>query len=259
MIDTHCHLEACDDPIDVLVERAREAGVERMLAIGMTDETCRGAIDAADAHERGVRLGRPPPARERGLERRRPRRACASWRPTRRCARSARPGSTTSATTRPRDDQRNAFVAQIELARELGKPLVIHTRFAADDTIALLDELGQRHPDDHPLLLAHRPRRRLHRARLLLLVRRQRHLPARRPTCSEAAKQIPDELLLVETDAPFLTRAALARQAERAGQGDRDRRVPGRAARRQLRAARGDGRRRTPSACSTGEEQRQAG
>ena len=38
----------------------------------------------------------------------------------------------------PRDLQRRAFEAQIELARELGKPLVIHTRSAAEDTIALL-------------------------------------------------------------------------------------------------------------------------
>src|SRR6201998_2241359 len=34
----------------------------------------------------------------------------------------------------PRTDQRRAFAAQIELARETGKPLVIHTREAADDT-----------------------------------------------------------------------------------------------------------------------------
>ena len=38
----------------------------------------------------------------------------------------------------PRADQERAFAAQIELARELGKPLVIHTRAAEDDTIATL-------------------------------------------------------------------------------------------------------------------------
>ena len=38
----------------------------------------------------------------------------------------------------PRADQERAFAAQIALARELGKPLVIHTRAAEDDTIATL-------------------------------------------------------------------------------------------------------------------------
>ena len=38
----------------------------------------------------------------------------------------------------PRPDQERAFAAHIELARELGKPLVIHTRAAEDDTIATL-------------------------------------------------------------------------------------------------------------------------
>ena len=40
----------------------------------------------------------------------------------------------------PRDDQERAFHAQIQLARATGKPLVIHTRAADDDTIATLRE-----------------------------------------------------------------------------------------------------------------------
>ena len=38
----------------------------------------------------------------------------------------------------PRADQERAFAAQIALAREVGKPLMIHTRAAEDDTIATL-------------------------------------------------------------------------------------------------------------------------
>jgi TatD DNase family protein len=40
----------------------------------------------------------------------------------------------------PRELQLRAFEAQIELARELGKPLVIHTRAAAEDTLAVLHD-----------------------------------------------------------------------------------------------------------------------
>ena len=42
-------------------------------------------------------------------------------------------------TTRRAEDQKRAFAAQIELARATGKPLVIHTRAADDDTLAMLD------------------------------------------------------------------------------------------------------------------------
>src|SRR2546423_6968914 len=40
----------------------------------------------------------------------------------------------------PRDAQRAAFSAQVALAAELGKPLVVHTRDAEDDTRAIISE-----------------------------------------------------------------------------------------------------------------------
>ena len=104
----------------------------------------------------------------------------------------------------PRDDQRRSFIAQIELAKSLGRPLVVHTREAADDTVALLDEHG-----DGVEVIIHcfslvRPRAGLRRAPLVLLVRGQRHLPeGDRPAAGRG--EVPDELLLAETDAPFLS------------------------------------------------------
>ena len=44
----------------------------------------------------------------------------------------------------PRADQERAFAAHIELARETGKPLVIHTRAAEDDTISTLAREARR-------------------------------------------------------------------------------------------------------------------
>jgi TatD DNase family protein len=43
----------------------------------------------------------------------------------------------------PRDRQRAAFAAQLELARELGRPVVVHTREAESDTAALIAEAGR--------------------------------------------------------------------------------------------------------------------
>ena len=71
--------------------------------------------------------------------------------------------------------QAAAFAGQVELAERHGKPLVIHTREAADDTLAVLrDDALRRRP---ALLLAARAPRRGGRARLVRLVRGQRHLP----------------------------------------------------------------------------------
>ncbi len=43
----------------------------------------------------------------------------------------------------PRQEQRRAFAAQLTLARELGKPVIVHTRDAEDDTRSMIAEAGQ--------------------------------------------------------------------------------------------------------------------
>ena len=77
----------------------------------------------------------------------------------------------------PRADQERAFADQIALAREVGKPLVIHTRAAEDDTISTLarDAAGLEvilHCFSMPDRLRGVPG-----PRLVDLVRGQRHLP----------------------------------------------------------------------------------
>lgn len=51
MIDTHAHLDACDEPAAVLVERARAAGVTRIVTIGTGIDSCRAALAIADTCE----------------------------------------------------------------------------------------------------------------------------------------------------------------------------------------------------------------
>ena len=47
MIDTHAHLDACEDPPDVLVSRAREVGVDRILTVATTVDAAAMALELA--------------------------------------------------------------------------------------------------------------------------------------------------------------------------------------------------------------------
>ena len=150
----------------------------------------------------------------------------------------------------PRDDQRRAFEAQLELAARTQLPVVIHTRAAEDDTFALLRE----HAGSLPAVILHcfsAPDRleRVRRAGLPLLVRRQRDLPeGHRPPGGRArgagrAAARGDRLALPGA-------AAGARQAERAGERDPHRPLRGGAARRSSTRSSSGRWTRTPRACS---------
>ena len=117
----------------------------------------------------------------------------------------------------PRDDQRRAFEAQLDLAARLGLPVVIHTRAAEEDTFADPRRARGRRHRDPALLLGPRPAGRVRGARVPVLVRRQRDLPegrgpaGRGPARPVGAPAGGDRLALPQP-------AAGARQAQRAGQ-----------------------------------------
>jgi TatD DNase family protein len=203
MVDTHCHLDHCEGPVPQIVTRARDAGVARMLAIGMTGDSCRHALAAADAHEEVyASIGRHPHESE-GFDDV----ALAELEELSRHDRARAIGETGLDYKRdysPRPDQERAFLAQIELARELGRPLVIHTREAADDTLDLL----ARHADGldviiHCFSLTDRVEECVERGYYCSFAGNVTYPKA--TDLQKAAERVPDELLLVETDAPYLS------------------------------------------------------
>jgi TatD DNase family protein len=136
VIDTHAHLTSLDDP-DEAVRRAADAGVDRILTVGTDLEDCRRSLALAERHQ-GVFaiLGIHP--HEAGA-------ATASdlgrLRDLLEHPKAVAVGETGLDWYRdyaPRDDQRRLFASELELASELGKPAVIHTRAADDDTLAAL-------------------------------------------------------------------------------------------------------------------------
>jgi TatD DNase family protein len=203
VVDTHCHLDVCEPPAAELVEHAVAAGVNRIATVGTNSESVGRALEVAQAHEEVVAIVGRHPHEAAGF-------GDGDVEAIEQAARHERAraiGETGLDYFRdrsPREDQRRAFVAQIELARRLGLPLVIHTRGAEDDTFALLGE----HARDVTVVL-HCFSTPAHLAECV----------ERRYMCSfagnvtypkakelqAAAREVPDELLLVETDSPFLS------------------------------------------------------
>jgi TatD DNase family protein len=136
MIDTHAHLTALDD-VDDAIERAAEAGVTRILNVGTSIDDCRRALSLAERHD-GVYaiLGIHPHEAGTATEG-----DIAVLRDLLQHPKAVAVGETGLDWFRdyaPRDDQRRLFTAELELASELGKPAVIHTRAADDETLAAL-------------------------------------------------------------------------------------------------------------------------
>ncbi|MGI8945942.1 MAG: TatD family hydrolase [Thermoleophilaceae bacterium] len=202
MVDTHCHLDSCKPCDGELVARARRAGVGRLATVGMDPDSNQRALVAAREHEGVVAIvGRHPQHTEgfgeadvEEIER-------AAADPLARAV--GETGLDYYRDRAPRPDQRRAFEAQLELARRARLPVVIHTREAEEDTFAILAE---------------------HAAGLTVILHcfsapdRLEEAVARGYLCSfagnvtyrnaealqEAARAVPEELLLVETDSPYL-------------------------------------------------------
>jgi TatD DNase family protein len=149
MIDSHCHLadEIFATDLDDVVRRARDAGLERALVIleaGNEKEAAQARRLEALWPEVRTAIGvHPHQAHQFGSD---PERAAMLVREQLASTPSARAvgeiGLDYHYDHSPRDVQRAVFRAQARLARELDRPVVIHTREADQDTLAVLREEG---------------------------------------------------------------------------------------------------------------------
>jgi TatD DNase family protein len=139
VIDSHTHLDHCEPPDAELVAAAERAGVAHMVTIGTDGASCRAALAAAEAFPQVyAAIGRHP-HESAGFDDAdlAELRALAAHD---RCVAIGETGLDYYRDLAPRADQGRAFAAQVGLARETGKPLIIHTRAADDDTLAVLGE-----------------------------------------------------------------------------------------------------------------------
>ena len=199
MIDTHAHLDACDDPQATLA-RARAAGVTQVVTIGTGIDSCRAALAIAeqepgvyavlgiDPHQAATEeadrldelrelLGHPKAVAvgETGLDNHH---------------RFAAPV-----------DQQRLFAGQLALAAELGKPVVIHSRDAAAETaraLAGFEGAVVLHCFSSPDLLPCA----LERGYYVSFAGNVTYPKA--ADLREAAASVPAERILAETDSPYL-------------------------------------------------------
>jgi TatD DNase family protein len=211
VIDSHTHLDRSPGSDAELVAAAREAGLTRILTVGTDTRSCHAAIAAAEAHDEVFAAVGRHPNDSTGYE-------DAITEELRELARHPKVlaiGETGLDDYRdyaPRADQERAFSAHMALARETGKPLVIHTRAAEDDTIAMLDREAQGlEVILHCFSMPDRLDECLERGWWISFAGNVTYPKAQ--DLAEAAQRVPLDRLLVETDAPYLT--PQARRKER--------------------------------------------
>jgi TatD DNase family protein len=213
VIDSHTHLDRGPAPEAELVAAARAAGVRRILTIGMDPESCRNALAAAEQHEEVyAAIGRHP-NEATGYDDA----ATAELRELAahpRCRAIGETGLDDYRDYAPRADQERAFRAQIEIAQELSKPLVIHSRAAEDDTIATLAEhAGGLEVVLHCFSMPDRLDECLDHGWWLSFAGNVTYPKSQ--DLAAAAERVPLDRLLVETDAPYLTPQAVRRERNR--------------------------------------------
>jgi TatD DNase family protein len=203
VIDSHTHLDSCAVPNADLVAAADEAGVRRILTVGMDGESCRAALAAAeDFPQVYAAVGRHPNEASNFDDADLAELEALAAHP--RCAAIGETGFDYYRDRAPRADQERAFHAQIDLARATGKPLVIHTREAEEDTVATLRTRADGvEVIMHCFSMPDRLDECLAEGWWISFAGNVTY--PRSEALAAAAERVPDDRLLVETDAPYLT------------------------------------------------------
>ena len=203
MVDTHAHIEKCEGTPAEIVERALDAGVDRILTIGITGATFDQTLAIADQHESVF--------------------AAVGWHPTETTGYGDEHAAQIDAAAQhpkvraigetgldfyhdsaPREDQQRAFLSQIAIAAKHELPIAIHARAAEAECIEILSQ----HSDSLPAVILHcfSDPSQLDRAVAAgFYCSFAGNVTFKNaPELREAAARVPDELLLLETDSPFL-------------------------------------------------------
>jgi len=209
-LDSHCHLDLIERPVPEVLAEARAAGIVKVVTIGVDLPTSRWAADCADEHpdvyaavaihpNDTARAAASAGARDAVLAEI----AALADRPRVRAI--GETGLDYYRDWAPAEVQREWFRAHIDIAKRTGRALVIHDRAAHEDVLRILDEEGPPervvfHCFSGDAAMA----KRCAEAGYLMSFAGNVTFSSAQPL-RDAAAAAPLELILVETDAPFLT------------------------------------------------------
>jgi len=214
LVDSHCHLQDSkfNDDHDAVLKRAQDAGVSTLVVVGYDIESSQRAVEMADSNENVYAAVGVHPHDARAVTPRDIDTLC-------RLADSSRVvaigeiGLDYYRDLSPRDTQLTVFQQQLDLARSLRLPVVVHSRQADEETFAVLADYEREAlhtwPKDRPLGVMHCFAGGLPLALRYIEIGFVISIPA---TCTypgaeetrAVARGIPLRWMAVETDAPYL-------------------------------------------------------
>jgi len=211
-IDSHCHIDGAefDADRDDVVARAQEAGVTTMLNVGTGDPhsgAFERAVELAEKHSQVYAAIGVHPHDAKLFDDAAEQRLMKLARESERVIAWGEIGLDYHYDHSPRETQREVFQRQLRIARELNLPVVIHSREADDDTIAILTEeltdyprAGVLHCFGGSLAMAQAA------IALGFYISFAGNLTFKKAEdLRDIARVLPLERLLIETDCPYLT------------------------------------------------------
>lgn len=214
LIDTHCHLtfEPLVDDVAAVVQRSREAGVTGWITVGTALEDSRKAIELTCRYDRMYATVGIHPHDAKDADR-------ASLDELKGLARGDKvvavgeTGLDFHYNFSKQPDQKRVFAAHLEMAKELDLPVVVHSRNAFDETIDILDT----HGGGLKGVVFHCFGGTAEQARALL--ERGYYVSftgvvtfKNAETVREAAKVVPLDRMMVETDCPYMSPEPMRKQ-----------------------------------------------
>lgn len=209
LVDTHCHLDGktFDADREAVIARARAAGVEWMVAIGTGDgqPDLEAGIRLADAYPFiYATVGVHPHEAAKTTDETWPALLALAAHP--KCVAVGEIGLDYHYDFSPRDTQKAVFIRQMQIAREASQPIVIHTREAWDDTVALLREHWEPGLGGIFHCFSGGAREAQQVLDLGFHISFSGIVTFPKATdIHEAARMVPSDRLLIETDSPYLS------------------------------------------------------
>lgn len=202
MIDSHCHLEMFEEEISEVLKRAYDAGISTVITISSDVASIDKIIKITEQYPMvyatvGIH---PHDAKELNSEVLK-RLFELSRHP--KVVGIGEIGLDYHYEHSPREVQREAFVLQLKLARDIGLPVVIHAREAFDDTIKILKEQNVHKGVMHCFSGNLSQVKKAIELGLFISISGVVTFKNAK-TIKEVARFVPDEYLMIETDAPYL-------------------------------------------------------